>query len=53
MQFFLFALCWQIDIVVKNMEEKKLPNLEAFDWFKMHVIDTRLEPNISHEELVS
>ncbi|PKI41133.1 hypothetical protein CRG98_038661 [Punica granatum] len=43
----------QIDSVVKKKEEKKLPNLEAFDWFKMHVIDTRLEPNISHEELCS
>ncbi|KAK4742504.1 hypothetical protein SAY87_000505 [Trapa incisa] len=43
----------QIDSVVKKMEEKKLLNLEAFDWFKTHVIDTRLEPNISHDDLCS
>lgn len=35
------------------MEEKKLDGLEVFDWFRTHVIDTKLEPNISHDELVS
>ncbi|KAI4331533.1 hypothetical protein MLD38_029718 [Melastoma candidum] len=43
----------QIDRVVERMEEKKMPDLEAFQWFKLHVLDMRLEPNISHQDLHS
>ncbi|KAF8038289.1 hypothetical protein BT93_B0977 [Corymbia citriodora subsp. variegata] len=43
----------QIERVVKRMEEKNGHDLEVFEWFKIHVIDTRLEPNISHQDLCS
>ncbi|XP_048137515.1 serine/threonine-protein kinase 19 homolog isoform X2 [Rhodamnia argentea] len=43
----------QIERAVKRMEEKNVHDLEVFEWFKIHVIDTRLEPNISHQDLCS
>lgn len=43
----------QIERVVKRMEEKNGHDLEVFEWFKIHVLDTRLEPNISHLDLCS
>lgn len=41
----------QVDRVQKRLQEKKLGNLEVFEWFKMHVIDFKLEPSIEHQEL--
>ncbi|KAG4970385.1 hypothetical protein AAZX31_13G107500 [Glycine max] len=43
----------QIDHVVKRMEEKKIGECEAFGWFKTHVLDSKLEPGINHQELCS
>ncbi|GAB4830540.1 hypothetical protein Ancab_020304 [Ancistrocladus abbreviatus] len=41
----------EIDHVVKNLEPKKKGDLAVFDWFKTHVIMTKLEPSIQHQEL--
>ncbi|XP_024024672.1 serine/threonine-protein kinase 19 homolog isoform X3 [Morus notabilis] len=41
----------QIERVKKRSQEKKLGNLEVFEWFKTHVIDFKLEPSIEHHEL--
>jgi serine/threonine-protein kinase 19 len=35
------------------MEEKKQSDLEIFKLFKMHVLDSKLEPSIGHHELLS
>ena len=35
------------------MEERKQGDLEVFKWFKVHVIESKLEPSIEHQELVS
>ncbi|GAB2298363.1 hypothetical protein Dimus_032429 [Dionaea muscipula] len=42
----------QIDHVVTNLENKK-QDLAVFDCFKTHVIMSKLEPNIRHQELCS
>ncbi|KAJ8749123.1 hypothetical protein K2173_013730 [Erythroxylum novogranatense] len=41
----------QIERVVKRMEEKTQDGLEVFEWFKTYVVDIKLEPSISHDEL--
>ncbi|KAK9282201.1 hypothetical protein L1049_005113 [Liquidambar formosana] len=41
----------QVERVVKRMEAKKLDDLEVFEWFKTHVIFSKLEPSIEHQEL--
>ncbi|GMI66435.1 hypothetical protein like AT2G20495 [Hibiscus trionum] len=41
----------QVEHVVKRMEEKKQGDLEVFKWFKVHVIESKLEPSIGHQEL--
>lgn len=41
----------QIERVVKRLEEKKQGDLEVFKWFRTHVIDSKLEPSIEHQEL--
>ncbi|XVF21564.1 hypothetical protein REPUB_Repub12eG0100500 [Reevesia pubescens] len=41
----------QIEHVVKRMEERKKGDLEVFRWFKAHVIESKLEPSIEHQEL--
>ncbi|XP_062148065.1 uncharacterized protein LOC133856999 isoform X2 [Alnus glutinosa] len=41
----------QIEHVVKRLEEKKQGDLEVFKWFRTHVIDSKLEPSIEHQEL--
>ncbi|CAA7013987.1 unnamed protein product [Microthlaspi erraticum] len=43
----------QVDRIEKRMEEKKQSDVEVFKWFKEHVIDSRLEPGIRHDELCS
>ncbi|AEC07017.1 Serine-threonine protein kinase 19 [Arabidopsis suecica] len=43
----------QVDRIVKRMEEKKQSDLEIFKLFKMHVLDSKLEPSIGHHELLS
>lgn len=35
------------------MDEKKQGDVDVFKWFKGHVIESKLEPSIEHEELVS
>lgn len=35
------------------MEERKQCDLEVFKWFKWHVIESKLEHSIEHQELVS
>lgn len=35
------------------MEAKKQDNLAVFEWFKLYVIYSQLDPSIGHEELVS
>lgn len=35
------------------MEEKKQVDLGVFEWFKTHVLNSKLEPSIGDEELVS
>lgn len=37
--------------VVKRLEEKE--GDQVFKWFRTHVIDSKLEPSIEHQELVS
>lgn len=39
--------------VVKRLEEKKEGEREVFKWFRTHVIDSKQEPSIEHQELVS
>ncbi|KAF7818438.1 serine/threonine-protein kinase 19 isoform X1 [Senna tora] len=41
----------QIDHVVKRMVNKKQGAHEVFGWFKTHVLDSKLEPSIEHQEL--
>ncbi|KAL4596501.1 hypothetical protein ACB092_12G167400 [Castanea dentata] len=41
----------QMENVVKRFEEKKEGDLEVFKWFRTHVIDSKLEPSIEHQEL--
>ncbi|CAJ2651750.1 serine/threonine-protein kinase 19 isoform X1 [Trifolium pratense] len=43
----------QIDRVVKRMEGKVGAECEVFDWFKSHVLDSKLETGIEHQELCS
>ncbi|KAA3474928.1 serine/threonine-protein kinase 19-like protein isoform X1 [Gossypium australe] len=42
----------QLEHVVKRMEEKKQGGVDVFKWFKGHVIESKLEPSIEHEELL-
>ncbi|KAH7577684.1 hypothetical protein JRO89_XS01G0284800 [Xanthoceras sorbifolium] len=48
---FLDDYLTQIERVEKRMEEKKQGDLQVFKWFKTHVIDSKLEPSIGHQEL--
>ncbi|XP_019165381.1 PREDICTED: serine/threonine-protein kinase 19 isoform X1 [Ipomoea nil] len=43
----------QIERVIKRMEEKKQDDLPVFEWFKTHVISSKLDPSIGHDELCS
>ncbi|OMP11127.1 Serine-threonine protein kinase 19 [Corchorus olitorius] len=43
----------QIDHVVKRMEERKQGDFEVFKWFREHVIESKLEPSIEHQELIN
>ncbi|KAK7277552.1 hypothetical protein RJT34_22567 [Clitoria ternatea] len=43
----------QIDCVVKRMGGKKGGEYEVFGWFKTHVLDSKLESGIEHQELCS
>lgn len=43
----------QIDRVVKRMEGKTGAECEVFEWFKIHVLDSKLDTGIKHEELCS
>ncbi|KAM4077389.1 hypothetical protein ACJW30_12G134800 [Castanea mollissima] len=41
----------QMENVVKRFEEKKEGDLDVFKWFRTHVINSKLEPSIEHQEL--
>ncbi|CAL5206870.1 unnamed protein product [Lathyrus oleraceus] len=43
----------QIDRVFKRMEGKTRAEFEVFEWFKIHVLDSKLETGIEHQELCS
>ncbi|XP_059626038.1 uncharacterized protein LOC132269052 isoform X1 [Cornus florida] len=43
----------QIDRIVKRMEAKKQVDLAVFEWFRTHVIHSKLDPSIGHQELLS
>ncbi|PIN15699.1 Non-specific serine/threonine protein kinase [Handroanthus impetiginosus] len=43
----------QIERVVRRMEEKKQKDLTVFEWFKLHVLQSKLDTSIGHEELCS
>ncbi|CAI8602818.1 unnamed protein product [Vicia faba] len=43
----------QIDRVFKRMEGKTGAGFEVFEWFKTHVLDSKLETGIEHQELCS
>ncbi|XP_028084962.1 serine/threonine-protein kinase 19 isoform X2 [Camellia sinensis] len=43
----------EVEHVVKRMEAKKHDDVAVFEWFKMHVMHSKLEPSIGHEELCS
>ncbi|XP_004495088.1 uncharacterized protein [Cicer arietinum] len=43
----------QIDRVVKRMEGKIGAECEIFEWFRTHVLDSKLETGIEHQELCS
>lgn len=38
---------------MKRIKEKKQGDVEVFEWFREHVIDSKLEPSVEHQELVS
>ncbi|XP_057798118.1 uncharacterized protein LOC131014236 isoform X4 [Salvia miltiorrhiza] len=42
----------QIEHVVRRMEEKNTNNLVVFEWFKTHVIQSKLDTSIGHQELI-
>lgn len=42
----------QVDRIAKRMEDKNQSDTATiFKWFKEHVLDSKIEPNISHHEL--
>ncbi|KAJ0792461.1 putative non-specific serine/threonine protein kinase [Helianthus annuus] len=43
----------QMKRAVKNMETKKQGVFAVFEWFEVHVIHSKPEPCIGHQELVS
>ncbi|XP_044491578.1 serine/threonine-protein kinase 19 homolog isoform X1 [Mangifera indica] len=43
----------QIERAVKRIKEKKQGDVEVFEWFREHVIDSKLEPSVEHQELCS
>ncbi|GLU03670.1 hypothetical protein SLE2022_208580 [Rubroshorea leprosula] len=43
----------QIERVFKRMEEKDRGDMEVFKWFTTHVVESKLEPSIGHQELCS
>ncbi|XP_027094910.1 uncharacterized protein [Coffea arabica] len=43
----------QIERAVKRLQTKRQDDLTVFDWFKTHVIPSKLDPSIGHQELFS
>lgn len=43
----------QVERVVKRLESKKQKDVSVFEWFKNHVIQSKLDPSIGHQELCS
>ncbi|KAL6505224.1 hypothetical protein OROGR_025041 [Orobanche gracilis] len=41
----------QIDRIVRRMGEKRQNEVTVFDWFKTHVMQSKLDTSISHQEL--
>ncbi|KAM7257717.1 hypothetical protein ACFE04_013458 [Oxalis oulophora] len=42
----------KIELIVKRSKDGEQGDVEVFEWFKIHVIDSKLEPGIGHQELV-
>ncbi|XP_075090018.1 uncharacterized protein LOC107758954 isoform X4 [Nicotiana tabacum] len=43
----------EIDRVSKRLEAQKQEDISVFEWFKEHVIHSKLDPSIGHDELCS
>ncbi|KAL3517709.1 hypothetical protein ACH5RR_020298 [Cinchona calisaya] len=43
----------QIERAIKRLEAKWHDEMTVFDWFKTHVIPSKLDPSIGHQELLS
>lgn len=43
----------QIERAVERLQTKRQDDLTVFDWFKTHVIPSKLDPSIGHQELFS
>ncbi|WOG94350.1 hypothetical protein DCAR_0313644 [Daucus carota subsp. sativus] len=43
----------EIKCVAERMKAKKQDDLAIFEWFKLHVVHSKLDPSIEHEELCS
>ncbi|KAH9608865.1 hypothetical protein KSS87_002354 [Heliosperma pusillum] len=50
---FLDDYIQQIDCVLKKIDSNKEGDFAVFGWFKKHVVMSKLEPSISHQELWS
>lgn len=44
---------FQIERIVKRMDEKKQNDVVVFEWFRLHVVQSKLGTSIGHQELVS
>ncbi|KAK8962132.1 hypothetical protein KSP40_PGU012603 [Platanthera guangdongensis] len=42
-----------MDISVKKLGARNQHDVEVFEWFKMHVIESELDTSIGHHNLVS
>jgi len=38
---------------VKRLENKNQQDIQVFEWFKRHVIESKLDVSIDHQEMVS
>lgn len=43
----------QVDTVVKRLENKNQQDIQVFEWFKRHVIESKLDVSIDHQEMLS
>ncbi|XP_020269816.1 uncharacterized protein LOC109845039 isoform X2 [Asparagus officinalis] len=43
----------QVETSMKRLQDKDQQDIRVFDWFKRHVIESKLDVSIDHQELVS